>query len=660
MARASKKRRSFRTSDVLDQAMIQEVALSPDASSIVYSRRTVEDGKYRKRLWRVGFEGGKPEPLTFSKATDGAPRFSPDGRTLLFLSDRSGRSQPWLMPFSGGEPRRPAELGGGVKAAEWSPDGKRIAVVAPSGKQRYIVGKPDDPTARRITDLTWRLDGVGMRDQFNSAWMIRETGGRPKRIVDPWFEVDGVFWSSSGDAVGLLADTSEDAAIMETNSAWSVSPKGGHLERIVSLEGSVYAAAWSGSGILAFVGIDRAGTPEWANPYLYALEGSSPRRLGAGLDLPVMNTTYGDLVDPESSVSFCWSDDDHIVAIVTEGGRALPHRFSLDGSVERLVDGDLVCSSVAAVGERVVVVASDRGLAGEIYAIEDGSPRRLTDNGSRWIEPLRRDPEYIPVTHPDGHDVDAWLVPAKGKRKDRPLVVHVHGGPHASHGPTPWLEMIALADAGIHVVYPNPRGSMSYGEDFSRALHGAWGDPDGSDIMAILDWAVTEGLTRPGRIGVMGMSYGGYMVNWLLGHWPGRFAAAVSENPVTDMVGEFGQSDVGIMTDETAVGAGTLPEDLDEFLVRSPYVTIHKSEAPLLMLQSEADLRCPAGQSELVFTILRARGLPVEMVRYPNEPHYLLGMGRPDRRIDRLERIVEWFQRHLSGADGKSKRAQRP
>jgi dipeptidyl aminopeptidase/acylaminoacyl peptidase len=115
------------------------------------------------------------------------------------------------------------------------------------------------------------------------------------------------------------------------------------------------------------------------------------------------------------------------------------------------------------------------------------------------------------------------------------------------------------------------------------------------------------------------------------------------------MVAEYGESDFGVMTEETAVGAGRLPEDIDEFLRRSPYLLIHRSKAPVLLLHCDDDLRCPPGQSELVFTILRARGAPVEMVRYPQESHYLVGIGRPDRRVDRIERIVDWFEQWLDG-----------
>ena len=655
MPRTTNAHARFRPKDLLKQVMIQHLALAPDGSSIIYSRRTIEGNRYRTRLWRVGYEGGRPEQLTTAAASDSRPRFSPDGRRLLFLSDRSGSTQPWILPLKGGEPQQAAALDGDVGAAEWAPRGRRIALIAPSGEQRFVVGDKKDPVARKITEMSWRLDGVGMRDQFKSAWVATVGGSRPRRVSEPRFEVTQVFWTPDG-RVGFLGDQHPDADLLEEEQLYSVPAAGGQARRLATLEGAILQATFSPSGRLVVIGVDRRWTPEWSNIGLYQIARGERRRLGDGLDLGVCATSYGDLIDPDSFVSNLggWLDDENIVALVSDRGRSLPYRFGLDGSWEPLARGDIVCTACAVAEGRVVVVANEGGNAGEVYAIEDGSLRPLTSNGSRWLEPWRRDPEALEVSHPDGHSVDAWLVAAAGRRNNRPLVLHVHGGPHASYGPTPWLEMLALADAGIHVMYANPRGSLSYGEEFARSLHGRWGDPDGSDLLTLVDWAIDEGLTSAGKIGILGLSYGGFMVNWVLGHFPHRFAAGVSENPVTDMVSELGGSDFGTAMDETSVGLGSLPENLDEFLRRSPYTHIHKAQAPLLLLQSEQDLRCPAVQSELVFSMLRQRGRPVEMVRYPDESHYLVGIGRPDRRVDRIERIVDWFGAHLAARRGRS------
>ena len=253
---------------------------------------------------------------------------------------------------------------------------------------------------------------------------------------------------------------------------------------------------------------------------------------------------------------------------------------------------------------------------------------------ARTVPPRSGSPS---LTHPEGHLFDTWLIEGRDAPRPGPVVIQIHGGPHAAHGPTPWLEMLALADAGFHVLYPNPRGSSGYGEEFAKAIHGRWGEVDGSDHLRLVEWAVESGLADPERIGVMGLSGGGYMTNWLLGHHPGRFRAGVSENPVSNWVSWYGGSDLSGYTDERFVGIGRLPEDIDAFLAASPFMTIHQNTAPLLLLQSENDLRCPPEQSETLFAILRSRGVPTQMVRYPGESHFLAGIGRPDRRVDRMQ-----------------------
>jgi len=186
---------SFEPADVLKQVVISTVAVAPDGESLVYVRRTVENGKYARRLWRTTFDGGRPEQLTSAIASDTRPRFSPDGRSLLFISDRTGKPQAWAMPLTGGEPRQLTDLPGGAGAADWSPDGKRLLILGASGEKRFIVGSADDPTARRIRDYTWRADGVGTRDEFTSVCVIDEEGGKPRRLTAPTYNVECAAWS---------------------------------------------------------------------------------------------------------------------------------------------------------------------------------------------------------------------------------------------------------------------------------------------------------------------------------------------------------------------------------------------------------------------------------------------------------------------------------
>ena len=643
--------RPFHGEDLLQQVLISSLAVAPDGSSVVYVRRTVEDGKYARRLWRVSFSGGAPDQLTSALAGDGRPRYSPDGKSLVFISDRSGKPQAWLISLSGGEPRQLTDLPGGVGAADWSPDGKSLLLLAGSGEKRFLVGSPDDPVARRIRDYTWRMDGVGYRDEFTSIWETQISGGKPRRITEPTYNVEAAAWSPDGQNIAFVADRRPEAALDEYPSLWEISSTeiDSSPQQIAVLKGAVVNVTWAPTARIGFLGIDKERAPGWANVDLYFIDGARTQLVGAGRDLNIQNSSYGDYMDGENFglpplVSL---DGQHVVGLVAHKGFSHPYSFGVDGEVAALAEPDAVCVAIGAGGDRVAVVASSGGPS-EVYAVEDGKLRQLTTDGSRWFGPFRRPIEHVRIDHPEGHKLDVWLLRARGREQTRmPLVLDVHGGPYASFGATPWLEMSALADAGFHVVWSNPRGSASYGEAFTRAVAGQWGDRDSSDLLRVVDWAVEQGLADRGQVGIMGLSYGGFMTNWMLGHHPGVFAAAVSENPVSDMLAEYASADFGRIIGRSAVGEDNPWEHPMEFLERSPYFSIHRNQAPLLLLQAENDLRCPAVQSEMVFAILRSLGREVEMIRYPGESHVMLAIGRPDRRVDRIERIVDWFEKHL-------------
>ena len=210
--------RPFRPRDLRRQVLLQQASVSPDGEWVAYSRRTIEGDKYRSRLWRVPLRGGRPEQLTFADTNDVVPRFSPGGDELVFLSDRTERFQPWILPLGGGEPRQAPELQGHAGSASWSPDGRSLLVIAPSGEQRFVVGDPEAPLARRIRDLTWRLDGFGLRDQFHSAWVVPLGAGKPRRVDVP---LSTRLRRRRGRATAsrFLADPRDEAGVIEYSAA---------------------------------------------------------------------------------------------------------------------------------------------------------------------------------------------------------------------------------------------------------------------------------------------------------------------------------------------------------------------------------------------------------------------------------------------------------
>jgi dipeptidyl aminopeptidase/acylaminoacyl peptidase len=197
------------------------------------------------------------------------------------------------------------------------------------------------------------------------------------------------------------------------------------------------------------------------------------------------------------------------------------------------------------------------------------------------------------------------------------------------------------------VILPNIRGSAGYGSDWIRPQLGDWGGVDADDVHAAVDHVVDLGLADPERLGLMGLSYGGFMVNWLVGTTD-RFKAAVSENGVTNQVGDWGNSDAGPEFDRAALmGDPLTPDGVDRLWRQSPLRNVANVRTPLLMLQGEADRRCPAADNEQFFVALRHLGRTVEYVLYPDEYHVYAAAGRPDRRIDRNRRVLDWFDRYL-------------
>jgi dipeptidyl aminopeptidase/acylaminoacyl peptidase len=622
--------------------------LSPDGETIVFARREVVRGRYAAHLWRVPTAGGRPERLTSATAVDGAPRISPAGDEVLFVSDRGGRKQPWVLPLAGGEPRSLTELPDGASSGAWSPDGRRVALVGRSGEERYLIGerrKGEEPTGRAIRDVLWRFDGEGVRDQLSSVWIVGAKGGRARRLTAADHGADGIGWSPDGVRIGFVGDRRPERASADRPQVWSVGIERGAPARVSPAGQVALQMAWGHAGI-AWTAWE-AETPAWQTIGIWVRIGRRVLRLAPGRDLFMGPVGYGEVNADASGPTLAWLDEDHLVAIASERGLALPWKLGLDGSATCLAPEAIAgCAVVRTAAGRAVVAASIDGDAADLYEVQDGGLRKIPRGTGRWFVPYRRSAERVTVTRRRLPDVDGFLLRAERGRDPRPLVVRPHGGPYDAFGPASRFEDLALAARGYHVLRPNPRGSVSYGEGFAKALHGAWGDPDSEDILAMIDRLRDDGVVDPSRVGVLGLSYGGFMVHWLLANFPERFTVGVSENPFTLVMADLGAGDSAEDVVD-GIGLPPWPDGVEAWHDRSPVFRITRSRAPLLLLVAEADLRCPPIHSEIPFTVLRMAGVTAEMVRYPGESHVMYVHGRPDRRIDRLERILDWFGRYL-------------
>jgi dipeptidyl aminopeptidase/acylaminoacyl peptidase len=367
-----------------------------------------------------------------------------------------------------------------------------------------------------------------------------------------------------------------------------------------------------------------------------------------------------------------WLSPDAIMAVVSDRGRSHPVRFELDPRTGRGRNppsasprdatgpwSDATSHALGVSSSGAVAVLGTLGTrAMEVMTLDEGRaghPRWRTRStlGSAWQRPYPQ-AEMRRVDAPGaGGPIETWIASPPGSGDARmPTVVDVHGGPLGAWAPAPHIEVTLLVARGYRVVLPNIRGSTSYGRDWIRPQLGDWGGVDAADIHAALDHVIALGLADSERLGVLGLSYGGFMVHWLIGT-SDRFRAAVSENGVTNQVSTWANSDSGPEYDRASLmGDPFSPKGIDRLWRQSPLRNVAAIRTPLLMLQAGSDLRCPPQDNEQLFIALRHLGRTVEYVLYPDESHVYSSSGRPDRRIDRMTRMLDWFDRYLRpGAD---------
>lgn len=425
---------------------------------------------------------------------------------------------------------------------------------------------------------------------------------------------------------------------------------GGKLRRVAALRGDLLAPAWSPDGrFLAAFGTDVADPPEATQPEVWLIDTRTgeARSLSAGLDLPVGVWASTHLNKSDQSEGPVWLDDRSVVALVTRRGRCLPYRFGVDGSSAPLVDPEsrVVASGIAAARGRVVVNAQVDGTPADLHAVEDGALRRLTRHGGAWRRRFptpRLDERMAPG--PSG-PIHVWLFsPASAGDEPLPTILDLHGGPTGSWAPGASLDVLALTAAGYRVARPNIRGSAGFGREWVDGLGARWGEVDHADVLTVTDWLVAEELADPHRLGLLGLSYGGFLVNWLVGVTD-RFATAVSENGVTNQATAWAECFFGVYdTRRTGLGDPLSEEGAAALWSRSPLRNVASIRTPLLMLQAAEDRVCPASDNFQLFAALRALDREVEYVLYPEEHHVMQVIGRPDRRIDRLTRVLAQFE----------------
>jgi dipeptidyl aminopeptidase/acylaminoacyl peptidase len=684
--------------------VVEELDLSTDGRLAVAVRRSISGDRYHGHLFAIDLAGrgslARPRQLTRGVVRDTWPRLSSDGRRVAFVrTDPADQEAPaalfTLDLVKAGAPARPARIGdhGAITEVAWSPDGRRIAFTAEVDPPRFLVGpvppigrrrrprataaaETPAPRARHIARTDWRWDGEGHRDRWSHLFVLDRLGDKPRQVTRGDWGVSDIAWHPDSRTIAFTADRGPEADLHPRSTIWAVDVDagkgaGGKPREVMAPGGWANHPAWSPDGRwLAAVGILEPEPLDDLSPGILVgpADGKRPpHELDSQLDRAIGNWTDTDLNGWMVSGRHgpAWADERRLVATVSDRGRSHPHVYTIDSKTGRLVErtlavtGDRTTHTLAVAplatatdgAPRIAFLGTDGARAMDVYT-NDGPdparPRRRTTFGSRWQDahPM---PEMRRFDIPGpGGPVETWVVSAPDSRdKALPTVVDVHGGPLGAWAPAPHLEVFLLVARGYRVVLPNIRGSATYGRGWIRPQLGDWGGVDAADVHAAVDHVVELGLADPKRLGVLGLSYGGFMVNWLVGTTD-RFKAAVSENGVTNQIAGWANSDSGPEYDRASLlGNPFGPEGIEKLWRQSPLRNVAAIRTPLLMFQAESDLRCPPQDNEQLFIALRHLGREVEYVLYPEESHTYASTGRPDRRIDRMTRMLDWFDRHL-------------
>lgn len=630
--------------------------LSPDGERIVYVVATPdpETKKGTAHLWLSNRDGSEKRQLTTAGRGNSMPKWSPDGKQIAFISDRTAEADAkkgtgiYLLGFEGGDPRLLTRHPGTVGDLEWSSDGKYLAYSAvvdplnPEGEEP----KEGEPAPIKVTDrIDYKQDTRGyLADTRGQVFILDVVSGERRQLTDDRDDHLHPRWSPDGKTIAAIHPHPN----FVKSQVELIDVATGAIRRVMPTDGVIGTWTWSRDGTKLAVGSDL----DWGfQQEISLVDIATGEHRQVTTDLQV--TPSGSWSVMRAPAHPVWLDDNRALYQIYAHGRSGLAAIDVEtGEVAEEVrwDGSHYGFSTDVSGRYVTQTRNGFDGVGEVvvYDRQAGELAQITTlNTETLSETKPAQAENFSIER-NGFTIEAWLLKPGDfdPSKRYPLVIDIHGGPNGWYGPSFSGVQQLLASNGFVVVFANPRGSGSYGREFTAQVQRDWGGEDYQDLMAVVDAAIERPYVDSERTGVYGYSYGGFMTSWVIGH-TNRFKAAVIGAPVVDLISFFGTSDIGHVWGPIQYG-GKPWEAREWYLAHSPITYLHEATTPTLILHAEGDIRCPIGQGEQLFATLKSVGVEAEFVRYPGGDHLFAWGGEPTYQADFLTRILAWFQKHLT------------
>ena len=672
-------KRSITEKDLFDFTWVGDPQVAPDGSRVVFVRVGANDKRngYNTSLWVVSTTTGDVHQLT-NNTRDSAPRWSPDGKYLAFVrvTEKDGKpDQPqlFMMNMAGGESFRFTSLPKGVTQPAWSPDGKSIAFLSttnPEDARRTDSETDHESDVRVITRAVYRSNDAGYLDPRRSMhlWVVQvprnsDEKVSPKQLTTGRFSEGSIVWAKDGSQIYFTSVRIDEPYYeLPKTDIYALPAAGGEPVRLTTLNMEARAFALSPNGRqLAFIGSTTQPINSYSQPDLWVMDlmpGAKPRNVTASFDYDVGAGVSGDNEPPRAAganVPIWTADGGAIVEVYAKEGKANLGLFeTATGKLAEITRGNQAVIAFRATpdGSKLVYTVSTPTRIGDLFYLERSAaqPKRLASlNDAVFSNINLTEPEEVWYTSFDGKRIQAWLQkpPAFDAQKKYPLILDIHGGPHTAYGYVFDHEFQWMAAKGYVVLYPNPRGSTSYGQEFGNIIQYRYPGDDYKDLMAGVDEVIKRGYIDTNKLGVTGGSGGGLLTNWTIGQTT-RFAAAVSQRDIANWADWWYSADFTLFQPNWFKAPPF--EDPEDYKARSPITYIKNVKTPLMVILGESDYRTPPGAGgEEMFRALKFRKIPTVMVRFPNESHELSRSGQPWHRVERLEHIVGWFDHWLMG-----------
>lgn len=656
-------KRKLVAEDLFELVSVTNPQLSPDGTRCLFVKTEMnqEENTYVANLFHVDLHSNEVTQWTYGESRVSSPKWSLDGKKIAFLSNRDEKNQVYILQANGGEARKLTSLAQGVTSFQWSPCGKKIWVnAAVTEGQTFMDSEAVDdkkqPEPVRVTKMKYKMDGVGLlpQDMFRQIGIVDIETGDIEQFTEGNHQYILQAISHDGKKLVMSVNRKENQDFEFRQPLYIVDIETKEETVLIDEEGYYGGAAFSlDDAYIAFTGADRKlQNSTHSDVFVYEIADDLLTNLTENIDAPVGDYGVADFQQDARAPAIIWTEGNYLYFQLSTMGDVRLYFASLDGAVYPATPENehIYGYDISRDGQFALVTVSHAVSPGELYKQEIATGKReaITSFNEQYLKEVKLvEPEKIVYKGATDWDVHGWLMkPACYMEGEKyPLIVEIHGGPHAMYANTFFHEMQLLAAQGYGILYVNPRGSHGYSQEFVNAVRGDYGGGDYADIMAGLDCVLKENdWIDANHLGVTGGSYGGFMTNWIIGH-TNKFKAAITQRSISNWVSFFGVSDIGYYFSNWQVGADMT--DIEQLWAHSPLRYAKSMETPLLILHSEKDLRCPIEQAEQLYMTLKSMGKEVEFVRFPDADHNLSRTGTPHLRMARLDEITAWFSKYL-------------